>query len=271
MKVTSLQTLQLANNYVLVKPDPGNHKVRLKSGAELFLDTSYEKEKHAVTSGIVVKVPERLIHYKEHGIAKLDFVTDQEVQIGDRIIYHYMQAIDNMQRSRYIESDGVVYFLIKYDSIFCTLRDPLVSELTGEPVETGWKIITPVNGYVFVEADEEELPSTSLIIPDMMLHRKSQVSGIIRYIGSPLQGYRDYPEWGADKDELRIGQRVLFSKLDSIPLQYPLHQTIDKDKTIYRMHRRDIYGVYEFNYSKADDVREHLEEVMHTPHDGNVI
>lgn len=280
MKASNLDAIQPISNYVLVKPDPGNDKITLKNGTELWLDTSYEKTKHAVTTGVVIKAPEQLIYTKEHGPKSLEYITDNELKPGDKIIYHYLQALENIENGRAIEVDGEVYFLIRYSDIFCALRDPLTSELTGEPVDTGWKLVVPINGYVFVEADPIPPLSTTLdlVMPDMMKNKKSETTGVVRYIGSPLRGYTDYPDWGADKDELRVGQRVLFSKFDSIPLQYSLHQTIDKDKTIYRMHRRDIYGIFETpSYAYAKLRLEKFAEAMEkrekelVPHDGNVI
>jgi co-chaperonin GroES (HSP10) len=220
MKIPSIDTFCPKNNWVLVKPDEGNHKVILKSGVVLFLDTSFEKEKHSVCTGKVVKVPEKII-FNERFIS-VDFDTEQELETGDKIIFHYLQSLDNIRESRYIECDGVVYFLVKYDSIFCALRNS--------------KVI-PVNGLVIVEPDDEEI-KTIFIVPDSA-KKKSTTTGTIRYIGSPLKGYKDYPDY-ADVDELAVGDKVVFDKHNTVPLQYPLHQTIDKDKVLYKMRRIDI-------------------------------
>lgn len=225
------KNLTLTGNYILVRPDPGNDKVILKSGVVLFLDTSFQKEHHAVTCGTVIKIPKALTYFQDNGLFNLDYFTTQELKMGDRIIFHYLQASENIKQSRYIECDGEVFFLIHYDKIFCALR--------GDDV-------VPINGNVIVEAEKEKVEfSSGLIVPDIMRGRKSETIGTIRYIGTPLAGYNDYQNWGPDKDELKVGDRVLFRKVDSVPLQYHLHQSIDKEKTLYRMHRKDILGNYD--------------------------
>lgn len=230
MKVDSIDSLRLLNNYVLVKPDPGNSKITLRNGVVIFLDTSFEVERHAVTSGTVVKVPASLTYIENNGLLNLDVITTQELKKGDKVIFHYIQTLDNLKLSRYITCGRETYFLVYYDKIFCAIRR---------------KKVIPVNGLVIVEAEKEPPIKSPFIIPDMFKGIESETRGVIKYIGSPVGGYSDYPDQGGDVDYLKVGDSVLFRKVDSVPLQYPLHQTIDKDKTLYRMHRRDILGKYD--------------------------
>lgn len=224
------ERLKLLNNYVLVKPDPGNDKVTLKNGMVLFLATSHNKEQHAVTCGTVVKLPKSLTYFEDNGLYNLDFFTTQELKIGDRVIFHYMQTMVNITQDRMIEVDGEVYFLVYYDKIFCAMR--------GEEV-------IPVNGIVIVEADKgESVLSGGLIIPEQF-RKKSETTGTIRYIGTPLGGYNDFQHLGPDADEHKVGDKILFRSVDSVPLQFELHQSLDKGKTLYRMRRKDILGNYD--------------------------
>lgn len=232
MKVENLESLKVINNYVLIKPDPGYDKITLKNGLVLFLNTDYAREQHAVTSGIVVKVPDSLTYYEENGLYNLDFLTTQELQVGDRIVYHYIQAMDNIKQNRYVEHNGEVYFMIYYDKIFCAIRN---------------EEVIPINGIVIVEASgkEKEVAKSHIYMPDIFIKQPSEIYGTIRYIGSPLMGYNDYQGYGADWDNFKVGDNILFRKVDSVPLQYPLHQVVDKDKILYRMHRRDILWKYD--------------------------
>jgi hypothetical protein len=230
------ENLQLINNFIVVKPDPGNHKIVLKSGAELYLDTSFEVEKHAVTTGTVVYVPDKLRHHEQYGTATLSYITDQELCCGDKVIFHYNESVHNIKESRYIECEEQIYFLVKYDTIFCAIRT----------TPTGEQLVIPVNGIVIVEADDAPPPfeSEHFVIPEISLGRKSETQGVIRYIGSPLKGYYDYKDV-VDLNNLTEGDHVVFNKRDSVPLQYDLHQSLDKGKTLYRMRRMDIYGKLE--------------------------
>lgn len=239
MKINSLRSLKLLNNWVLVKPDPGNDQIRLKGGKVLYLHTYLEEHKHAVTSGTVVKCPPSLTYYTEKTSSSLDYETSQELKTGDKVIFHFLQTTSSVGKGRYIEYGDEIYLLIKYDSLFCALRN---IGSVAEPVEA----VIPVNGYVLVEpkmAAEYEI-NTTLILPDYLKKKSSEMRGIVRYIGSPLFGYRDYPEYGEDADNFQVGDDILFPKGDSVPLQYEMHRLFDKDKLYYRMHRRDILGKY---------------------------
>lgn len=231
MKIDSLRKLKLLNNWVLVKPDPGNNEIRLKGGKKLFLNTSFEEHQHAVTSGTVVKCPSSLTYYTEHTTARLQYHTTQELLPGDKIIFHFLQTSSSVSKGRYIEDGDEIYLLIKYDSIFCALR--------------GEKIL-PINGYILVEPKMVAAYETisTLILPDYLKKQTSEMRGTIRHMASPLFGYDDYPEYGEDSNEYQVGDDILFRKVDAVPLQYEMHRLFDKDIIYYRMQRRDVLGKY---------------------------
>lgn len=232
MKVKSLSSVKLINNFVLIKPDPSNDQIRLQSGLTLFVNTSFQREQHAVTAGTVMKIPAELVYSKQRSHSTLDYITTQELCVGDKVIFHFNQTMTCLKEERLIEIGEEIYFLIKYDAIYCAQR-PMA-------FHNDHTTVVPVNGVVIVEPDEEEFVSKLIFIPDYLKKKTSERYGHIRYIGTPLLGYTDFPEYGAEKSDYNYGDKILFSVLDSIPLQYEMHRLFDKDKTLYRMRRRDI-------------------------------
>lgn len=218
--------MKLLFNNVLIRPDRDNDQIILSTGHKLYLDTSFEKEKHSVCSGVVVKAPEKLIFDRENMNCAL-FDTDVEIKEGDHVIFHYLaiasareQAVGN---AIHIEKGLEI---IPYDRIYVTIRN-------GE--------IIPVNGIVLVEPVEETISST-LFIPKTA-REFSRVKGVVSRLSTPLRGYRDYPDDGPDMDEIKVGDTILYKEENCVPLEYSLHQNIDKGKVLYRMHRRDIDAI----------------------------
>jgi len=218
--------MKILFNHVLIRPDRANDEIILTNGQKLFLSTAYEKEKHHVCTARVVKAPEKLIFDREFMGCCL-FDTDVEIQEGDHIIFHYLaiqSAREQFDANRAHIDPGLD--IIPYDRIYVAYRD-------GVPV--------PVNGIILIEPLEETI-KTTLIVPDIA-RKFSTTKGIVKYVSTPLRGYRDYPEEGPDHNDIQVGDMVLYREENCVPLEYSLHQKLDKGKTLYRMHRRDIDAV----------------------------
>jgi co-chaperonin GroES (HSP10) len=217
-------------NYVLVKPAMGNSKLELPSGVVLFLDTSYDENKHAETRGTVVRTPMKLTFDKKDPHHTMDWKTEIELQEGDDIIYHYLSAANAVGDGEYIDCEGEIYFLIRYDQIFVAKR--------GEDV-------IPVNGFILVEPMAEDVKlNHGLILPDYLKERKDSKKGIVKYIGSCNQAY--LPDaWAnvVDQDNIRPGDLVVYDPHCDIPLQYDLHANFEGKKTFWRIQRRYISAI----------------------------
>lgn len=234
--------MNIINNYVLVKPDTHYDKVLTADGSKVllqFLDTYFEPDKHWPTSGIVMGAPPQLRYEKiapgQVSSQALRFNGPLEVQKGDRVIFHYHDIKKASERNMFVrdETPGTIFsstgitgklFAIRYDNIYLRIREDQINS---------------VNGFMIVEPVTEEIQSV-LAIPQWLRKKKSISMGIIRYTSSPLEEYRNFPDLGPDADDVQVGDTIVFEKFNSIPLQYSMHQIIDRGKTLYRMQRRDI-------------------------------
>ncbi len=224
--------MRILFNHVLVKPDPVD-TIKLAGGFELFIDNRFEEQKNAPQSGIVVQLPERLIYNEDPEAESLNFDVDMELQVGDRIVFHYL-AQDHALRTGAI-IDGNI--LIRYDSIFVALR--------GEEV-------IPVNGTVLV-VPESEIIKTNLIIPEH-LSQKLKTFGTVLAAGTPHRAHRfrtktppPYPffvrngKFESIDHYCKAGDKVYFHHINAIPLQHNAeYHGIVKKALIYRMTHEDI-------------------------------
>jgi co-chaperonin GroES (HSP10) len=221
--------MRVPYNHVLVRFDRDNDEILMSNGEKLKLVTAWEPYMHSVTSGVVEAVCEKLLYDPKNPSSAL-YKVPIEVKVGDRIIFDY-KAEDTLRKD-FAPINGC--YPLRYDSIYVAIR--------------GQEVI-PVNGIVIVEADDATVDEqvqavlkagleTTLDIKSM----KSKQYGTIRYIGSPVEQYaqafdQDFYEPDAD---LKVGDRIHFDSRYAIELQYPLHQILDKGRTLYRLRRKNI-------------------------------
>jgi len=201
------------NNLVLIKPDLGHYNnITLSNGVVLFNDVTWEKEQHACTSGTVVGLPDRVRYPKPYN-GKL------EIEIGDEVIFNYLDY-SNCKSNGSIDKDGNMF--LPYDYLYLAIRK-------GE--------IKMLNGFIVVEGikDDRDKTEGGIYLPEMS-KKTSEQSGIVRYIGDPLDD-------GFTYEEIKVGDTVVFAEHHSIPLQYQMHQIIDKDKTLYKIKWSDLLAV----------------------------
>lgn len=216
----------------MVRFDRDNDELLLSTGDKLKLVTAWEPRKHAVTSGIVTHVPEKLKFDRDDMQGSVMYDTDMELQVGDRVIFDFkVEAIVKKQGGMI---DGS--YPLRYDDIYVAIR--------------GDQII-PINGIILVEAcettveeDVQKALKSGLELPDTVVKEKSEQYGIVRYVGSPLRGYLQAPEELTEiYDEVHVGDKIIFHPVYAVDLQYSLHQIIEKGKTLYRMRRKDVFAV----------------------------
>jgi co-chaperonin GroES (HSP10) len=225
----------LGNN-VMVRLDEKNDYIKTDSGLRLFLDTSYEPEKHIVRVGTIEHVPDNLMFSKKK--TEFPWKTEIEIKAGDKAVMYFM-AIQNClarEQKKYYEEDKHVYIFIKYHNIYAIIRD-------GE--------IIPINGFVLVEPIEDpaweamvkKAAESKLIIPDFRKLSKTHVTyGKIAYIATPNKEYVDDHKSDEHYD-LKEGDKIVMKKIRDIPVEYELHAKLDKGRKLYRMQRHDILAV----------------------------
>ena len=228
---------QTLNDYVLVKLDPDNTSIKLKSGHELYIDTSYDAEKHAPVTGQVWGLPSHL-SYTGEANKGMPWLTDMEVKLGDKVVVYYLSIINALKKEqqRYFFEGGDKYVLITYNNIFTVYGDGFVRPVNG------YCLIEPCSDP-FLEKTKERLKKLNLEWVKLDTKSNTNVTfGIVRYMGKPN---REYVDDGASDDgvDVKIGDTVVLRKVSDIPLQFNLHAKIDEGKLYYRCQRRKILAV----------------------------
>ena len=224
-------------NNIMVELDGENDHIKTKDGGELYLDTSYAPEKHVTVTGIVKAVPTNLIFNPEDP-NMMPWDTDLEIQVGDRVIIHYLAVMNCFRKEikKYWAEDGKRFVFIQYRSVYCILR--------------GQEII-PINGYCliepmpdrYIESLEERADTAGLILAGMKeQNNKRVVYGRVAYTSIPNRSYFDaiYTDNGVD---IIPGDEVVMKRISDIPTEFEYHAKIDGGRKLWRVQRRDIFGI----------------------------
>lgn len=228
--------LRIPFNYVLVQIQ-GQFYEKVKS---LYIDTSFNPEQHHVIMGVVKSVPEKIFFPKQridqiknefggsqncplHRLEEIQELTrrsaqydvDMELKERDTIFYHYNVYGEAHEQGRVFTKDRETFILIPYDMVFVAIRD---------------EEVIPVNGLVLIEPEQVQ-------VGEFDLPRESDQVGKIAHIGSPVRNYIGYPD-ESDEEFYEFGDRVVFRKTRGVPLEFGIHQRLDKK--YFKMHRKDI-------------------------------
>tara|TARA_R110000868_G_scaffold360225_1_gene622261 strand:- start:3597 stop:4283 length:687 start_codon:yes stop_codon:yes gene_type:complete len=219
--------MKIPYNYVGIKPFPAD-EIRLKSGHTLFIDVRFEEQRQAQVVGEVVLLPQELRFSTDPEKASLEFDTDNELQLGDTVVFNYLAATA-AKKDGHILDGGVI--LVPYDRLYSAIR--------------GEEIIC-LNGIVLVEPEQERY-NTILELPQSM-RKNVKCIGKVIHSGKPTRGSRsEHKVKGRTSPDMEIpkGAKVVFHWTNAIPVQ-PEHEmkgAITKDKMLYRMRPSDIDAI----------------------------
>lgn len=167
--------IQLTPNWLLISVD---REIDRAVVSGITVDTTWEKETHAIVTGTVLKTSElRYIKpgYRDNrvlrngGEAPLEFDTDMEVREGDFAYFNYLSMNNALKTGRVVELGGRMCAFIRYDRLYAVERDG---------------VFIPVNGYVLATR-EPEVRSSLLTIPN--LRNKNEAT--VDFVGTPLKEY----------------------------------------------------------------------------------
>ena len=219
---------------VMIKLDPENLSIKLRNGFDLFVDTTFEPEKHITVTGTVYGLPSRLPY---SGIANRDmpWKTSQELNYGDKVICYYLAICNALkpEARRYIIEGDDRYVFISYEYIYC---------------KYGEGFVTPINGYVLVEpandpaieAEKARMKAIGMELAVLETQSLTHVSyGKVKYLGVANQAYTD-PEYTDEGVDIAVGDIVVLKKVNDIPVQYNLHQKINNGELLWRVQRKNI-------------------------------
>jgi len=222
------------NNFIFIKLDPENTSVRLKNGCELFVDNTFEPEKHFTVTGEVYGLPSHLSYSGKPNL-NMPWETDMEIRMHDKVIFYYLSVVNALKPAtkRYIIEGNDKYVFIEYQYIYAVVRDD--------------KII-PINGYCLIEPVEdpsitqerERMAKIGMEIVVLTRRLSNQVVyGKVKYVGIPNRNYVDegVTDRGAD---VEVGDVVVIRKTYDVPLQYSLHQKVNDGVKLFRVQRRNL-------------------------------
>lgn len=224
------------NNFIFIKLDAENTSIKLRNGADLFVDTTFDPEKHATVTGEVYGVPSHL-QYTGKPNKGMPWLTDMEIRIGDKVIFYYLSVVNALNKSnkRYLLEGNDRYVFISYEFIYAIVRDD--------------KVI-PINGYVLLEgvedpaitAERERMKKIGLAYVVTERRSNSHVTyGKVKYVSTPNREYVDADQSDEGID-VEVGDVVVIRKTNDIPLQYNLHQKVNEGKPLLRVQRRSIFA-----------------------------
>ena len=186
----------IANNYVAILPD-----ANITKDGDIELYDSFEPAKHWAVKGRVVALPEMLICYAEE-IARmrelqqgarnpilqkdiqemtrwsLEYDTDMELQIGDEVMFRYINRIAVVEDEMVFGRDemgerGIM--LVSYDELYLAIRGDEVILLNG------WILVEPV------DYTEDELIEMGGGFEKWVKSRERPGAGIVRMVGTPIE------------------------------------------------------------------------------------
>jgi hypothetical protein len=230
-----MQHKQTFGNFVMIRLDKDNDLIKLKNGTELYIDTSFESEKHATVTGIVYGLPKRLSYTGIPNIG-MPWKTPLELKMGDRVVIYYLAVVNALrpEMMRAVVEDGQKYIWTQYQNIFAAVRD-------GQ--------IVPINGYCLIEpCDSPEISAQDKRMEKvgLTMYRSDKKSltgvvyGKVKYLGRPNEAYVD----GHTDEGVAInpGDTVVMKKISDLPLEYDLHANIDGGNKYWRVQRRYIFA-----------------------------
>jgi len=224
-----METKQTLNNLVMIKLDKENDTVK-----GLFVDTSYEPERHTTVTGTIWGLPNHL-QYTGKANLNMPWDTPLEAKIGDGVIMYYLSVVNALKpkESRYILEDGERFVLIPYQFLYAIIRDEKIIPING------YVLIQPVeNPSITRERERMKALGMELIVGDKR-NSNEVIYGRVKYLGTPNRRYVD--ENASDEGvDIAVGDVVVIRKTNDIPLQYDLHQKINQGVKLFRVQRRNL-------------------------------
>lgn len=223
--------LKPQSNHVLIKVDRKQDEIKFTSGVKLYLDTSFETEKHAPATGHIVAVPDKLL-YSRNNANSIEWDTDMEAHVGDYAIVYFMAATNAFRKNiaKSLEDEnGDHYMFVKYENIYLVKRGDTILPLNG------YCIAEPVMDHE-LKVLHDRYNKMGFEIPLNMRRKFSTKVVKIVYTGNANRQYRR-KHLSDDGIEINPGDFVSIQLYADIPIEYDIHKTLDPEKNYVRLQR----------------------------------
>jgi len=236
MTIKDISNISGGINRVVIRIDDLNNSIDLKDGKKLLLETKFNPQDHAPVIGTVVGLPSMLYFNKKDPTESMEWETDMELEIGDKVYMEYLSVLRAMgtefdKASAYpvpewFKHDGKYHIIIHYSKIYFKIKD---------------NEIVPINGYCIAKPIKTPVKETFGLVLVGNEYKRSSKWGEIIYVGKPCKDFVD--DRYKDKGEVNPGDIVLFGRWSNIRVEYELHQTILKEDGEYAVIQRKYMKV----------------------------
>lgn len=174
--------------------------------------------------------------------ASLNFDTEMEVKVGDRVHVNYLHFLNAEKEGLFIDTLEGQMVMIKYDLL------KMVVDVDNTPIKT-------LNGYILIEPKQYEVDTVKengaefiqhssgivLLNPEKKKTRRSRKNqlGTVVLSGTPLKGYMDDPRKVDRETYYEKGDKILYDPRLATKLENDLHQVIS-EKDLYLIRREAI-------------------------------
>ena len=224
MKLNSgeIKTIFPAHNHVILKPIIDTNKTQTKSDVSLYTDTTYKPEHHARVICEVISLPKNLVYDKRYPELSMEWMCDNELKIGDKVIVKYIAALNAEKYYHLIDENKEKYYLVPYQQIYLYIRN---------------NEVTMINGYVLVTTIKQNIESNLHLLP-----KDDDKYAIVRYCGTPNY---EYFTGEYDDDIIDVGNKIILSypSANYKRLENSLHMVFDKEQQYIVLQRHQISAV----------------------------
>lgn len=229
-------------------------------GVERIEETVLTNSQHYSVKGKVYAIPEKLtfngtkIKKKRLNFASddgdvaelgrlvgssLDYDAEMELEVGDEVMFDYLQHIECYEEGKFITTDLGDMYLMRYDSLFLAIKPD------------GRKV--PLNGIVIIEEKPlERITESGLIIP-LLIEMEDKITkwscAEVILAGKPLRGYKQDLTLSDDPQPLKEKDLIMFRPGGSFPLEWVLHQKVFPGQKVLGIRRKDIFMVIPNNFN----------------------
>lgn len=275
-----LTNAKVPTNYVLVKLDPDFdtfHNTETGNDTGIHIAPwGINQATHLGVTGEVVKVPERLIYHgalltnlkrdkdrspgAQQHIANLRqesmaYDVPMELSIGMKVYFEYTTRLNSFKEGRAFENSDGKYILIAYDMLVMAFRP------TTDFADVKITDVYPLNGFMLIKPLEYATEKGSAGIKgvkteaDIFLPVQEDAKyvkqrnlwyGNILSTGCYVRGYVDFPDAGSDNIDpelCKVGQKIVYDGRQQKRLEQPAHRVIFKKHELYRIHRKNVFGI----------------------------
>lgn len=275
----NLTKIRIPNNLVLIKLDDDFETYHsTENGFDTGIHVApwgINQASHVAVTGTVVACPQSLIYNgyttaamkknlqrspeEQKEIARLRnesmaYDVPMEVQVGMKVYFEYTTRLNAFKEGRGVENDEGKFIFIPYDLLVMAFRPTT----NFNDVQVG--DVYMLNGNVLIKPLEYATETNSdgikgittesdifvPVQPDAKYVKKNNLwYANVLSAGCRVKSYADFPGESDDNEREKPGQKICYDGRMQKRLEVEHHRVIFKKHTLYRIHRKDIMGVFE--------------------------